>query len=71
LAASKILILAQTPYVFVSSRPPALEGFEKPAHHIADLFVFSEFSDQTVPDSAIPGLKQFWTDLQRHASRAR
>lgn len=57
----------QTPYEFVGSRPPALEGFEKPAHHIADLFAFSEFSNQRVPESAIPGLRQFWADLQRHA----
>jgi len=57
----------QTPYEFVGSRPPALEGFETPARHIADLFVFSEFSNQPIPESAIPGLRQFWSDLQRHA----
>jgi len=61
----------QTPREFVGSHPAPLEGFEKSARYIANLFVFSEFSDQTVPDSAIPGLKEFWTDLQRHASRAR
>jgi len=58
----------QTPHEFVGSRPAPLEGFETPARYITDLFVFSEFSDQSVPDSASPGLKEFWTDLHHHAT---
>ena len=59
-----------TPAEFVQSRPDALEGFEDSADFIADLFTFSEFSGQPISDTCFPGLRQFWTDLQRHANRA-
>lgn len=57
----------RTPLEFVASRPAALQGFEEPAHYIAGMFTFSEFSDRPVPDSAIPELKQYWSELQAHA----
>ena len=60
----------QTPLEYVSSHPAALAGFEQPAWFIAGLFSFSEFSGQPIPESALPELKKFWTDLERHAEAA-
>lgn len=59
-----------TPFEFVEGRPAPLEGFEDQAAAIAELFSFSEFSGRSTPDSAIPRLKEFWADLQRHAALA-
>jgi hypothetical protein len=61
---------AQTPLEYVASHPVALEGFEQPAWFIAGMFSFSEFSGQPIPESALPELKKFWTDLERHAEAA-
>lgn len=57
----------KTPLEFVSGKPEAIEGFEDSALYIADLFSFSEYSGEKVPDGEIPKLKKFWSDLQKHA----
>jgi len=59
----------RTPFEFVADKPQALEGFEESARFISQLFTFSEFSGQTVPDSSLAALKTFWMDLQKHAAR--
>ena len=59
-----------TPREFVRSRPEPLEGFEESANFIAELLSYSEFSGEPVPDSKIPELKEFWTDLTRRAREA-
>ena len=59
-----------TPYEFIESEPDAIEGFEERARFIARLFTFSEFSNDNVSPEDIDRLKEFWSELNRHA-RAR
>lgn len=57
----------QTPREFVESGAEPLDGFEAPARFIADIFTFSEYSSQPIPETMFPELKRFWSDLARHA----
>ncbi len=57
----------QTPREFVESGAEPLDGFEAPARFIADIFTFSEYSSQPIPEAMFPELKRFWSDLARHA----
>ena len=57
----------RTPKEFVRADPAPLEGFEQQAQWIADLYTFSEFSNQPVDEGVRPQLRMFWEDLERHA----
>lgn len=59
----------QTPLEFLGASPPPLAGFEVQARYIADMFLFSEYSGAPIPESELPGLRRFWSDLQSHARK--